>query len=190
MEFETSLDWMEGKITNEEFIIREESALRCTLNTKKLFNSEELYLTEMEMLCIRKKMQVLNGMEKRKYIEFLLHFFEWCDNKHMLSDCIVMYEFVMVRMASELANMGDFHTATRLDKSILKESLRCRRVWEIANILYDLSWNEIELGKESGRIEKEKTTENLRQCVLLSRFCKQCYDEKFYCKRYVSELCE
>ena len=55
MEYKVSLDWMEGKITNEEFAAREEDALQCTLNTKKLLYTDEMYLTEMEVLCIRKK---------------------------------------------------------------------------------------------------------------------------------------
>lgn len=181
MEFETSLDWMESKITNEEFVAREEEALRCTLNIKELFHTDELYLTEMEMLCMRKIIQGIESSEKRRYIDFFLRFFESCEQKQMLPDCIVMYEFVMGRMASELANLGEYHLATKLDKNILKESLRNRRIWLISNILYDILWNEREQRIKAGKeFEKEKMTERLSQCILISHFCKLFNDKNFY----------
>ena len=173
MEYKVSLDWMEGKITNEEFAAREEDALQCTLNTKKLLYTDEMYLTEMEVLCIRKKMQGLEGNEKRKQIDFLMHFFELFEKKHMLSDCVVMYEFVMARMASELANMGEYQLATQLDDKILKESLKYRRIASTADILYDLAWNKREQDIKAGGVpNKEKMTETLNQCVILSHFRK------------------
>lgn len=180
MEYKVSLDWMEGKITNEEFAAREEDALQCTLNTKKLLYTDEMYLTEMEVLCIRKKMQGLEGNEKRKQIDFLMHFFELFEKKHMLSDCVVMYEFVMARMASELANMGEYQLATQLDDKILKESLKYRRIASTADILYDLAWNKREQDIKAGGVpNKEKMTETLNQCVILSHFCKLTYDKSF-----------
>lgn len=181
MEYSASLDWMEGKITNEQFVAREEDALQCTLKTKNIFYVDEMYLTEMEMLCIRKKMQALEDAEKRKYIDFLIHFFECYKKKHMLSDCIVMYEFIMMRMASELANMGEYQFATQLDKTVLSESLKNRRISAIGSILYDILWNENEQKIKGGQVlEKEKMTEILNQCIVLSHFCKLFYDEKFY----------
>lgn len=186
MELEAALDWMEGTITKEEFVAREDEALRCTLKVEKLSCTDEIYLTEMEMLCIRKKIQELESEEKRKNINFLIRFFEWYEKEYMLSDGIVMYESVMVRLAGELANMGDYQTATFIDKRILKESLRCRRIWEIANILYDICWNEKEEQEKIGHyVKKEKMTESLRYCILLSHFCKQYFDEKFYKERYI-----
>lgn len=188
MEYKVSLDWMEGKITNEEFAAREEDALRCTLNTKKLLYTDEMYLTEMEVLCIRKKMQGLEGNEKRKQIDFLMHFFELFEKKHMLSDCVVMYEFVMARMASELANMGEYQLATQLDNKILKESLKYRRIASTADILYDLAWNKREQDIKAGEVpNKEKMTESLNQCVILSHFCKLTYDKSFYMKKMCQE---
>lgn len=188
MEIEASLDWMEGKITNEEFVAREKQALECTLDFKRLINTDELYFTEMEILCMRKIIQALSGSIKKKYIDFLVCFFESCEQKQMLPDCIVMYEFVMVRMASELANMGEYEFATQLDKKILRRTLRYRRSWLTSNILYDILWNEREQRIKAGQeLEKEKTTEILKQCILLSRFCKLSNDENFYKKKMIQE---
>lgn len=145
MELEASLDWVENKISTIEFADREEKALQFTLNTNKIFRVEEIYLTEMELLCIHKKIQVLDNTERKKYIHYLVHFFELYEKKCGLTNCISMYEFVMVYVASELGNMGEYQFATDLEKKMLKESLTCKRIWVIDNILYNILWNEKEL---------------------------------------------
>ena len=137
-----SLDWIEGKISKEEFAIRMENALKCTLNIDNIFNVDELYLTEMEMACIRKKMRVIENTEKVRYVELLIHFFEQYERKKELSDCIVMFEFIMVCVTSELGNMGKYQEAVNLDKKVLRESLRYRRLWSVSNLLYEVLWNE------------------------------------------------
>lgn len=180
LETEASLDWMEGKITKKEFAAREEEALRCTLKVRRLYDLEEVYLTQMEMFCIRKKMQVSEDGAKRKSIDFLLQFFDWFAKRNALSDCIVIYEFVMVSVMNELGNMGEYDISIDLGKKLLKESLTCRRIWTIADSLYNILWDENQHGQEEGQLfEKEKMTEKLQQCVMLSHFCKQ-DDELFY----------
>lgn len=178
---EVSLDWMERKISKEELAEKEEEALRCTLNTKELLGLNEIYLTEMEMSCMLKKIRGLEGGEKRKYIDFLVRYFEHYEKKYALLDCIVMYEFVMVRIASELANMGEHQLAIQIDKKVLRESLMCKRVWAVANILYDILWSEQEQAKKS--LAKKEMTENLRHCIKISHFCKQTFGEKFFIEK-------
>ncbi len=174
IDLEASLDLKEEIISKEEFAEREEEALQCTLNTEKLFYSDQIYLTEMEMLCIRKKIRGVEDTEKIKYIDFLLHFFETYEKKCKLSDCISMYEFVMIYVVNELGNMGKYQFAIDLDKKVLKEDLLCRRTWLISNILYDIMWNKVKQGIESRKsLEKIKMTEELEQCILLSHFYKQ-----------------
>lgn len=180
-DLEASLDWKEGKISNEEFAIREEKALQCTLNTAKLTRIDEIYLTELEILCIRKIISILEGAEKRKCIDFLVHLCDQIWKKDTLSDCIAMYEHIMPFVASDLGNRGEYQIAIELDRKILRESLMCKRIWTIGNALYDILWNE---NKQMTEIEllvdKTKMTERLRQCLLLSHFCRQSFNEKFY----------
>lgn len=181
IDLEASLDWMENKITKEEFAEKEEKALQCTLNTSKMFRVEKMYFTEMEMLCIHKKIQSFSGQEKKKYISYLSHYFELYEKECGLADCISMYEFVMVYVASELGNMGEYQTATDLERKILRESLTCKRVWVIDNILYNILWNERKLQFKMKQAENiEKMTESMKECILLSHFCKQAFHEKFY----------
>lgn len=184
IDIEASLDWMEGKINKEEFALREEKALRCTLNIDDLPDINEIFLTEMEMSCIRKRMRGLEKTEKGEYIKLLLRFFEQYERKKELSDCISMYEFVMVSMANELGNMDKHQTAINIDKKIIKESLKCKRLWAVSNSLYDILWNESEQAiNEGDKISKDKMTEGLRQCIAFSHFCRQIYIEKFLCEK-------
>ena len=172
-----SLDWIEGKISKEEFAIRMENALKCTLNIDNIFNVDELYLTEMEMACIRKKMRVIENTEKVRYVELLIHFFEQYERKKELSDCIVMFEFIMVCVTSELGNMGKYQEAVNLDKKVLRESLRYRRLWSVSNLLYEVLWNEYQQQNDDMH-KKERITERLQECITFSHFCKQHYIEK------------
>ncbi|MDE6916803.1 MAG: hypothetical protein K2P39_08410 [Lachnospiraceae bacterium] len=180
-ELKASLDWMEGSISREEFVTREEEALQCTLDINNLFHKNEIYLTEMEMVCIRKIIQGLEGLEKRKYIDLIMHFFEPYEDKNMLSDCIIMYEYVMIHVASELGNMGELQFATEINQKVLKMSLKCRRVWEIGNSIYHILWNECEqMSRDKQTVEKEKMTERLKQCITLSHYCRQSFWEQFF----------
>lgn len=185
MELEASLDWMENKIDNKEFVAREMKALQCTLNMQKLFSMDEIYLTEFEILCIRKIIQGLTGDERREYIDFLLRFFELVEKKYELSSCISMYEFVMTYIASELGNIGEYHKATELDQKVLRESLVCKRICIVDNILYSMQWNEM---KCKQIVDETKMTKRMEQCILLSHFCKQVLNEKFYYNKLHQDL--
>lgn len=195
MEAEASLDLMEGKITEEEFVLRVENVLRCTLDTKRvldtgrLYELDEVYLTEMEMACIRQGIRGLDNAGKRKQINFLLCFFEKLEKENRVVDYISMYEFVMVCITSELGNMREYLFAMELDKKVLKELLKCRRFYEIHSLIYDILWNDKEQ-KLTVRetIEKEKMTDGLRQCIILSHFCKRLFEEKFYSDKMMNQL--
>lgn len=172
MEVEASQDWITGKITKQELAIRQEEALECTLKVKNLYCMDEVYLTEMEMLCIRKRIQMISDVEKRKCIDFLLHFFEGYEKRDALADCISMYEFAMLSVVCELGNLKEYQSSTSLARKVLGEDLRCRRIWGIEGYLYEILWN-----------ENEKMTESLQQCIMLSHFCKRTYYEDFYSKK-------
>lgn len=172
MEAEASLDWMMGKITNEEFAKREEEVLWCTLQVKDLYDMDEVYLTEMEMLCIRQQIQLLPDAEKRRCIDFVLRIFDEYEKKNALSECISMYEFATLIVICELGNLKDHRKSADLAKKVLREDLKCGRIWGIDAYLYEISWN-----------ENKKMTEILKQCSILSHFCKRSFYEEFYHKK-------
>ena len=184
IEAEAALDWADGKIAREEFQAREEEALCCTLKVKNLYQIEEVYLTEMELACIRKIQQVMKGEEKRESIDFVLRFFEMYERKNALADSISMYEFAIINVICELGNLQEYQLSTKLAKKVLREDLRCRRIWGIEGYLYEIAWNEREQHiKEKQTKEKEKMTETLKQCLMLSHFCNQTFYEDFYYKK-------
>ncbi len=190
METEASLDLMEGKITKEEFVLREERALQCTLDTKHILNTgrlyelEEVYLTEMEMMGIQKRIEWLDCTEKRRQIDFLLRFFEKFEQEDRISDYIVMYEFVMTYVTSELGNMGEYELAKELDRKAIQSVLRCRRIYMVHAFLYDILWDEQEQKADVGeQIEKGKVADSLRQCMILSHLSKQIFYKKFYLEK-------
>ncbi|MDE7431435.1 MAG: helix-turn-helix transcriptional regulator [Lachnospiraceae bacterium] len=184
IEAEAALDWAEGKIVEEEFQAREEEALCCTLKVKNLYQIEEVYLTEMELACIRKIQQVMRGEEKRENIDFVLRFFEMYERTNALADSISMYEFAIINAICELGNLQEYQLSTKLAKKVLREDLRCRRIWGIEGYLYEMAWNEREQHiKDKQTKEKEKMTETLKQCLMLSHFCNQTFYEDFYHKK-------
>lgn len=69
-ECEASLDLMKSMITGREFVERVDEALRCTLKAEKIYDADEVYLTEMEMSCICKKVKELDEIEKKRRLTF------------------------------------------------------------------------------------------------------------------------
>lgn len=181
MECEASLDLMAGVITEAEYISREETALRCTLDITDVCGMDEVYMTETEMTCIRQQLQCSEPAEKRRKIDFLIRFFENIKKKHPLTDYIAMYEFVMKCITSELGNMGEYQLATGLDREVLKEVLECRRLGSVTDFLYDMLWNEKEQRARDGQqMEQEKMTDGLKACLAFSHFYRNIFKERFY----------
>ncbi len=180
MEAEASIGLMERGITGKEFAAREEKALQCTLDTRRMYSMDEVYLTETEMTCIRQQLKWLDNTEKRRKINFLIRFFEKIENEARLTDYIAMYEFVMERVTSELGNIGDHTLATELDRKALHSILRCRRIYMVHAFLYDILWNENEQKAYTGQSIQKKMADVLMQCIVFSHFNKCTFYEKLY----------
>lgn len=181
LECEVSLDLMEDRITGNEFVERVDEALRYTLKTEKIYDVDEVYLTEMEMSCICKKVKELDEIEKKETIDFLLCFFEKLNKKNVLSEYIVMYEFVMACITNELSSMGEYQLAVEIDNKMLQEVLRCRRLYTVNAFLYDLWWiDKQQKSMEKQQMEIKKMTEDLNNCIILSHFYKETFYEKCY----------
>lgn len=181
MEMEAALDLMEERITAEEFVSREEAALHCTLDTNRWYEMDDVYLTETEMMCIRQRLKGLGDIEKRRQIEFLIHFFEKYEKRNLLPEYIAMYEYVMVLVTSEFGNMGEYQLATELDRKVIRTALKCRRVYSVSDFLYDIWWNEVEQkAYAEQQTEKEKMTDSLTRCIAISHFSKRVFYENFY----------
>ena len=77
--------------------------------------------------------------------------------------------------------MGKHQDAANLDRKVLREDLTHKRMWLISNALYEIGWNEMEQENQiKRRSNKEKMTEILNQCAILSHFYGQTVYEDFY----------
>ena len=131
IETETLLDYYEKKISMRKFVDCETEILRQTLKENDFRKMGKIYLTEMEIKCIRNRWRGLKNEEKKKDIQFLLNIYEEYSSKNVIANAISMYEFVTEGAVSELGNMGEHELAILIDKKSIKESLKCRRLIHI-----------------------------------------------------------
>lgn len=181
IETETLLDYYEKKISMRKLVDCETEILRQTLKENDFRKMEKIYLTEMEIKCIRNRWRGLKNEEKKKDIQFLLNIYEEYSSKNVIANAISMYEFVTEGAVSELGNMGEHELAILIDKKSIKESLKCRRLIHIDYKLYDIFWNNQEILKKKGiKMNLEKMADELVNCISISHYTKRYFYEKIY----------
>lgn len=181
IETETLLDYYEKKISMRKFVDCETEILRQTLKENDFRKMGKIYLTEMEITCIRNRWRGLKNEEKKKDIQFLLNIYEEYSSKNVIANAISMYEFVTEGAVSELGNMGEHELAILIDKKSIKESLKCRRLIHIDYKLYDIFWNNQEIRKKKGiKMNLEKMADELVNCISISHYTKRYFYEKIY----------
>ncbi len=181
IETETLLDYYEKKISMRKFVDCETEILRQTLKENDFRKMGKIYLTEMEIKCIRNRWRGLKNEEKKKDIQFLLNIYEEYSSKNVIANAISMYEFVTEGAVSELGNMGEHELAILIDKKSIKESLKCRRLIHIDYKLYDIFWNNQEILKKKGiKMNLEKMADELVNCISISHYTKRYFYEKIY----------
>ncbi len=181
IETETLLDYYEKKISMRKFVDCETEILRQTLKENDFRKMGKIYLTEMEIKCIRNRWRGLKNEEKKKDIQFLLNIYEEYSSKNVIANAISMYEFVTEGAVSELGNMGEHELAILIDKKSIKESLKCRRLIHIDYKLYDIFWNNQEIRKKKGiKMNLEKMADELVNCISISHYTKRYFYEKIY----------
>lgn len=181
IETETLLDYYEKKISMRKFVDCETEILRQTLKENDFRKMGKIYLTEMEIKCIRNRWRGLKNEEKKKDIQFLLNIYEEYSSKNVIANAISMYEFVTEGAVSELGNMGEHELAILIDKKSIKESLKCRRLIHIDYKLYDIFWNNQEIRKKKDiKMNLEKMADELVNCISISHYTKRYFYEKIY----------
>ena len=181
IETEALLDCYEKKISMRKFVDCETEILRQTLKENDFKKMGKIYLTEMEITCIRNRWRGLKNEEKKKDIQFLLNIYEEYSSKNVIANAISMYEFVTEGAVSELGNMGEHELAILIDNKSIKESLKCRRLIHIDYKLYDIFWNNQEILKKKGiKMNLEKMADELVNCISISHYTKRYFYEKIY----------
>ena len=181
IETEALLDYYEKKISMRKFVDCETEILKQTLKENDFRKMGKIYLTEMEITCIRNRWRGLKNEEKKKDIQFLLNIYEEYSSKNVIANAISMYEFVTEGAVSELGNMGEHELAILIDNKSIKESLKCRRLIHIDYKLYDIFWNTQEILKKKGiKMNVEKMADELMNCISISHYTKRYFYEKIY----------
>lgn len=181
IETETLLDYYEKKISMRKFVDCETEILRQTLKENDFRKMGKIYLTEMEIKCIRNRWRGLKNEEKKKDIQFLLNIYEEYSSKNVIANAISMYEFVTEGAVSELGNMGEHELAILIDKKSIKESLKCRRLVHMDYKIYDILWNDQEILKNEGKqVDLKKMADDLSCCISISHYTKRYFYEKIY----------
>ena len=181
IETEALLDCYEKKISMRKFVDCETEILRQTLKENDFKKMGKIYLTEMEITCIRNRWRGLKNEEKKKDIQFLLNIYEEYSSKNVIVNAISMYEFITEGAVSELGNMGEHELAILIDNKSIKESLKCRRLIHIDYKLYDIFWNNQEILKKKGiKMNLEKMADELVNCISISHYTKRYFYEKIY----------
>ncbi len=191
IETEALLDYYEKKISMRKFVDCETEILRQTLKENDFRKMGKIYLTEMEITCIRNRWRGLKNEEKKKGIQFLLNIYEEYSSKNGIANAISMYEFVTEGAVSELGNMGEHELAILIDNKSIKESLKCRRLIHIDYKLYDIFWNTQEILKKKGiKMNLEKMADELMNCISISHYTKRFFYEKIYRDKLVNVHCQ
>lgn len=188
---EALLDYNEHKIGNEQFVKLDTEALRYTLGSEDVIRNKNVYLTEMEIKCIRNRWKGLEKNSKIEDIKFLLDIYHKYSLKNEIANAISMYEFVTEGAVSELGNLGEHELAIQIDRQSIKESLKCRRLVHMDYKLYDILWNKQEMANEKeDKADLKKMADELKSCISISHYTKRFFYEKIYRDKLVNVHCQ
>lgn len=191
IETEALLDYYEKKIGNEQFVKLDTEALRYTLGSEDVIRNKNVYLTEMEIKCIRNRWKGLEKNRKIEEIKFLLDIYYKYSLKNEIANAISMYEFVTEGAVSELGNLGEHELAIQIDRQSIKESLKCRRLVHMDYKLYDILWNKQEMANEKeDKADLKKMADELKSCISISHYTKRFFYEKIYRDKLVNVHCQ
>lgn len=191
LEMEALLDYNEHKIGNEQFVKLDTEALRYTLGSEDVIRNKNVYLTEMEIKCIRNRWKGLEKNRKIEEIKFLLDIYHKYSLKNEIANAISMYEFVTEGAVSELGNLGENELAIQIDRQSIKESLKCRRLVHMDYKLYDILWNKQEMANEKeDKADLKKMADELKSCISISHYTKRFFYEKIYRDKLVNVHCQ
>ena len=191
LEMEALLDYNEHKIGNEQFVKLDTEALRYTLGSEDVIRNKNVYLTEMEIKCIRNRWKGLEKNRKIEEIKFLLDIYHKYSLKNEIANAISMYEFVTEGAVSELGNLGEHELAIQIDRQSIKESLKCRRLVHMDYKLYDILWNKQEMANEKeDKADLKEMADELKSCISISHYNKRFFYEKIYRDKLVNVHCQ
>ena len=184
---EATMDFEDGKIDDKEFIRREKGALEETLRIDNLLSLNDVYLTEREIACIRNSWKGMEWKIKKRYIKFLLNYYDRIALNNNLENIISEYEFVIQGVVDELGNNGENEWALQINQNTVPISISCRRLLGCDYKLYDIIWNRNQiLAKQGEKLGEKEMTDRLRDCITISHFLKHYNYEKIFRSKLIT----
>ena len=185
MRVRTTLEWDNGKLSEEAFLYKMKEALGYTVSLDKIWKAENRYLTDEEIVCIFNIASTVSDKnEKKRYIELLL---EICNNyieKYGFSSHISILEFTLTGISSWLGNIGEFDDSDELSYMVFKECLIHRRIGRREDNLYNNLWNyKQRLLHDFPIYTTYDEQQELQRCIFLAKIAKRTASVRFFQKK-------
>ena len=153
-------------------------ALECTLPYKVAVSDIEKYMSNEEISCINNILITKSSdiKEVGECYNALRNLYK--SSSDMICNFLSMYEFVMQSVASYCGDCGMYDEANEIEKIILVNTMRNRRLTVVSRVIHCLSWNNLQ--KQSSEVAaKNSIDENveLKECLILNDIAK--YEKKY-----------
>ena len=173
-----------GEMSEEAFVKQEKELLRATLPIplEELLQSEgEIYLTDEEYMilyhiyCHETQVDVKGMVEK-----FLERYCAYLGGKEENRRYIGLYELLRNKIASELGNRGQYEKSNEMSREDIERAIDLRRIGMMDRYYYNIAWNNREATKEEKEESWSMIDKEIKECLVLSKFCKSDFSETFY----------
>lgn len=174
--FKSIILFSSRKMKKEVYIDTMKKILEYTLPLAAVFNSNELYLTNLETGCLYNYTIEMDDTDEKKqnYLELLSVLCMSRQKKLYIREYFSLFEIIQTTYASYLGNMGQFENSNRISHTIIEESIKKKRLSMISSNLYNIYWN------QKQNILEDSVFDVLRSCIVLCRLAGQKNDEVFY----------
>jgi len=163
----------QSKITKREYIDNMKNTLGITVPYKAAIELKERYLTNEEIACLQ-NIALKSGWNFIEMGECVSALITLCESPKYPANYIRVYEFIMTAVSGYLGDKGDFNYSNKINRKIIKMSLKYRRIKAIDNAMYGIIWNKC--------VEHKNyvPSEQLDTCIKISSLSKKKFQQRFY----------
>ena len=194
---EAQLGFLSGELSKAEYAQQLKEVLELTVPYEAVMKPMEdvhlkngrmqpgvKYFTIKELKIIGELIRTAEEEEKRAYIQVVLDYYNQIEKQQLLPSVMIMYSFIVGNAQSWVGNLGEYTLSDSLNHTLLRESLKVRRVNRIHSFWYNLLWN------AEQRREKLSSAENvpdrgqrLQDCILLAQYAQEDFATEDYRKK-------
>lgn len=160
---------MKKEVNNSEHAEGIMRALEATIAYEDVLRKNIRYFTRAELKCMHNLAFYVKGQQSdecREIIEELCKEILDCD---MRKGCVPVYEFLTEGVVDYLGDVGKLTESTILCEKMLKESLKSRRMFNLAHFIYHNLWNKQAIANNKNSMLEPQIVKNiLRRCIMLS----------------------